>query len=211
MSKESDAVRRQIAALEAELNQRQPSAKARKSTKETLLSEIRQLEAKVKNACGESFMDDEPEMYMGDESEMGYMDDDIESEEDVDFMDDDLVDEPVVLEEDIDEFDDFDDTDDFEEDLVFASEESDDVEDEISQDYLEEVLEEVRDPDTIVTNPSMLDAAPTNYVARLKSASARLDKVANYLEQKGNKKLALRIDKIADAIDARIKQEARNA
>ena len=53
----------------------------------------------------------------------------------------------------------------------------------------------------------MLDAAPTGYVARLKSASMRLDRVAGYLEQQGSKKLAFRIDQISDAIDARIRKE----
>ncbi len=222
MSKESDAVRREIAALEAELNERQPSAKkARKSTvKDDLLSELRALEAKVKEACGESFMDDDSEMYMDDEeSAMGYMDGD-----DEDFMDDDLIDEPVVLEEDIDvdfdddlddDFDDFDDEpidlEDEEDVFMLASEEDPDIEDEINQDSLDDVLEEEKDPASIVTDMSMLDTAPTGYVARLKSASARLDKVADYLEKQGNKKLALRVDKIADAIDARIQQEANNA
>jgi len=38
----------------------------------------------------------------------------------------------------------------------------------------------------------------------LKQASMRLDKVADYCEKMGNTKLALEIDKIADAVDARI-------
>jgi hypothetical protein len=43
----------------------------------------------------------------------------------------------------------------------------------------------------------------------LKSASARLDKVAEYLEKNGRRELAFRIDKIADAIDAKVKQEGK--
>ena len=56
----------------------------------------------------------------------------------------------------------------------------------------------------MATNDSTLDAAPTGYVARLKSASARLDVVAGYLEKSGRTAMALRIDKIADSIDARV-------
>ena len=51
---------------------------------------------------------------------------------------------------------------------------------------------------------TVLDAAPTKYVANLKQASERLDKVASYLEKHGRTKEAFRIDQIADAIDSRI-------
>jgi len=239
MSKESDAVRREIAALEAELDKREkPTRQARsKVSGDNILSALQGLEDLVKNACGESFMDDDVDvemddetMYMDDEeSEMSYMDDE---ESEMSYMDDDesesMMDDDLYVEDDEDEMfmdDDFDDEDDFddldddfvdepvvlEEDLVYASETRPGIEDEINQDSLDDVLEERKDPASIVTDMSMLDAAPTNYVARLKSASARLDKVAAYLEQQGKKKLAFRIDKIADAIDARIKQEVRNA
>lgn len=49
-----------------------------------------------------------------------------------------------------------------------------------------------------------LDVAPTGYVAKMKSASSRLDAVASYLEKTGRTAMAMRIDKIADAIDTRV-------
>jgi hypothetical protein len=227
MSKESDAIRQEIAALEAELDERKkPTRQAQKTSGEDILTALHGLEKMVKSACGETYMGDEESMMggpvvmmdddMDDESACGYMDDD-ESEMYMDdesemYMDDDLVDEPVVLDEE-DDFDDFDDEpiDLEEEDIVYASETEPGIEDEITQDYLDDVLEEEKEPDNIVTDESMLDTAPTGYVARLKSASARLDRVADYLEKQGRKELALRIDKISDAIDARIKKEARDA
>ncbi len=82
------------------------------------------------------------------------------------------------------------------------------VEEEITQDRFKAV-EDLRDAD-LSTEDSMLDAAPTGYVARLRSASARLDRVAEYLEKHGKKAMAFRVDKIADAIDARIQKEEGN-
>ncbi len=79
----------------------------------------------------------------------------------------------------------------------------DGVEEEITQKYLTEV-EDLEHGTELATNDSTLDAAPTGYVARLKSASARLDVVAGYLEKSGRTAMALRIDKIADSIDARV-------
>jgi hypothetical protein len=79
----------------------------------------------------------------------------------------------------------------------------DGVEEQITQKYLTEV-EDLEHGTELATNDSTLDAAPTGYVARLKSASARLDVVAEYLEKSGRTAMALRIDKIADSIDARV-------
>lgn len=79
----------------------------------------------------------------------------------------------------------------------------DGVEEGITQKYLTEV-EDLEHGTELATNDSTLDAAPTGYVARLKSASARLDVVAEYLEKSGRTAMALRIDKIADSIDARV-------
>lgn len=76
------------------------------------------------------------------------------------------------------------------------------VEEKITQKSLTEVVD-LRDKGGLATEDSMLDAAPTKYAARLRSASSRLDAVANYLEKTGRTAQALRIDKIADAIDAR--------
>jgi hypothetical protein len=85
------------------------------------------------------------------------------------------------------------------------------VEESITQDGLSAVAE-LENKAGLATDGSMQEAAggkvaSAGYVARLRSASARLDRVATYLEQSGKKALALRVDKIADAIDARIKKE----
>jgi hypothetical protein len=77
------------------------------------------------------------------------------------------------------------------------------IEESITQDYLTEV-EDLAHGEELTTGDSVLDVAPTGYTARLKNASARLDKVASYLEKTGRTEMALRIDKIADAVDARI-------
>jgi hypothetical protein len=95
-----------------------------------------------------------------------------------------------------------------------ASEAKPGIEDEITQDYLDEVEEEAHGKE-LTTDFSMLDAAPTGYtaaeeyVARLGAATARLDKVASYLEQHRRKAMAIRIDKISDAIEARAKKASR--
>ena len=77
------------------------------------------------------------------------------------------------------------------------------VEEKITQESLSDV-EDLEHGTELTTDDSMLDAAPTGYVARLKKASARLDNVAGYLEKTGRKQLAFRIDKISDSIDARV-------
>jgi hypothetical protein len=98
----------------------------------------------------------------------------------------------------------------------FGSETKPGVEDEITQDYLSEAEGEAHG-DEMTTDDSMIDAAPTGHVAsreyasRLKRASARLDRVAEYLEANGRKPLARRIDRISDAIDARSKKALRRA
>ena len=80
------------------------------------------------------------------------------------------------------------------------------IEEEITQDRFTEV-ERLEHGTELADGPSVGAVAPTKseYVARLKNASVRLDKVAEYLEKNGRRALAFRIDKIADAIDARIK------
>lgn len=79
------------------------------------------------------------------------------------------------------------------------------IEEEITQDRFTEV-ERLEHGTELADGPSIGAVAPTKseYVARLKQASVRLDKVAEYLENNGRRALAFRIDKIADAIDARI-------
>jgi len=204
MSREKEALARDIAQLETMLGQRKAAKAASKTrvSKSQVVAAINEVEKMVtamygdESACGGGLAMDE--------TEMAYMD-----EDDDDFEDDDLL---------VDLDDDFDD-DDFEEDIVFASEDEPGIEDEITQDYLDDVLEEEKNPASIDTDETMLETAPTGYeassaktayVARLKRASARLDKVSTYVEQQGDVEMALRLDKMADAIDARIAKEVNN-
>lgn len=84
------------------------------------------------------------------------------------------------------------------------------IEEQITQDKFTEV-EKITHGEELATGPSMGAVAPTKseYVARLKSASVRLDKVADYLEKHGRRELAHRLDVIADEIDEKIKQEEK--
>ena len=77
------------------------------------------------------------------------------------------------------------------------------IEEQITQKKFTEV-EKLEHGTELATEPTTLDAAPTEYVARLKNASARLDVVAAYLEKTGRSQMALRIDRIADSIDCRV-------
>lgn len=193
MSREKEALARDIAELEDMLKTRKAAKAAPKTrvSKSQVVAAIDEVEKMVtamygdESACGGGLAMDE--------SEMLYMDDD-------------------------DDFEEYDD-DDFEEDIVFASEDEPGIEDEITQDYLDDVLEEEKNPASIDTDETMLETAPTGYeassakkayVARLKRASARLDKVSTYVEQQGDVEMALRLDKMADAIDARIAKEVNN-
>ena len=168
-------------------------APRRRYARKSLIAEINELERQLTAMP----MDEEPIMEVPVEEIGMYMDEDMD--EPVEEMGMDMyMDEPI-------------------EDMVEevgcrasrrSSEEDPDIEDEITQDYLDAVLGLRRGEGQLVTAPSMRDVAPKasgEYVKRLKRASARLDRVATYLEENGRKKLALRIDTIADAIDARIK------
>lgn len=86
------------------------------------------------------------------------------------------------------------------------------IEEEITQDRFAEVEGE-RHGEELASAGSMLEvgrevgtktASAKDYVARLMTASERLDKVAEYLEKCGRRSLAFKVDKIADAIDAKI-------
>jgi len=86
------------------------------------------------------------------------------------------------------------------------------IEEQITQDKFTEV-EKITHGEELATFPSTEEAGrkspgltvkASEYNSRLKSASERLDKVADYLEKHGRKELALRIDKIADAVDSQI-------
>jgi hypothetical protein len=88
-----------------------------------------------------------------------------------------------------------------------ASEIDTGIEDEITTDKYRE-LQRLQHGTELTTDTMMLQVAPTEseYKETLKLASARLDRVANYLEKHGYRALAFRVDKIADAIDAKIKE-----
>lgn len=87
------------------------------------------------------------------------------------------------------------------------------IEEQITQDKFTEVEGETHGEE-LATFPSTEEAGrkspgltvkSSDYTSRLKSASDRLDRVADYLEKHGRREMAHRIDKIADALDARIK------
>ena len=77
------------------------------------------------------------------------------------------------------------------------------VEEDITQKRFTEV-EDLEHGTELETGDSMLDIAPTEYVARLMKASDRLDRVADYLQGTGREALAKRVDMIANAVDERV-------
>jgi hypothetical protein len=213
---------REIVALEAQLDPKKPRRQQAKSEEDTILAALGSLESMVKEACGESFMEEEEMSYMDEDMvEMSYMDEDEMSymdEDEMSYMDE-VVEDDVMDYEDEMGYMDYMDGMGIEEDIVLAEGPGTDyppvpagAEGEITQDYLDDVLETQENPNSIVTEPSMNDAAPggEGVTAGLIRASKRLDRVAAYCEQKGSMKLAYKIDQIADAVDARIKKEARN-
>jgi len=121
---------------------------------------------------------------------------DDDAEDDADDAEEDDTDVEAAEDIDLDGFD----------DEVEASEvDPDGVEEQISQDSLSEVLGVTKGTQS-KTHDSMLSVGKKAYVAKMREASARLDRVASYLEKTGRVKLACRIDRIADAVDAKIKQ-----
>lgn len=71
------------------------------------------------------------------------------------------------------------------------------IENEITQDKFHQ-MEELRHGQELTSAPAML------YVVQLKKANVALDKIASELEQKGQKRQAFEIDKIADEIDQEV-------
>jgi hypothetical protein len=106
-----------------------------------------------------------------------------------------------------------DDDDDDDESVKASLADPNGIEEEITQDRFSEVESE-RHGEELASADSMLEvgrevgrkpvASAKEYVARLMQASDRLDKVAEYLEKNGRRSLAFKIDRISDAIDARI-------
>ena len=192
MDKETATLRESILAFEKQLTEAGSPRRAGKVTPTSkTAADIAEVE-KMLQACGE------PGMVMMDEEEsvgMGYMDLD-----DDDFLIDD---------EDYDDDDDYDD-----EDGMYASEaDPSGIEEEITDDGFSEVERLTRDTD-IADAEHTFDVAETglSHTAGLKQASARLDKLATYIEKQveagENKqwlKVALRIDQMTDSIDRRIK------
>jgi hypothetical protein len=146
-----------------------------------LLAEIDELEEQIAGMYAADEDEDEP---------ITADDDEADEEEEPITADDDDDDEVPVNEEPVE---------------VESSESAPGIEDEITQDKFREV-EDTRHGTELSSGPTMRSVAPTNYTARLMQASARLDKVAEYLEKHGRNQLAFRIDKIADAIDSHLKQ-----
>lgn len=102
--------------------------------------------------------------------------------------------------EDGDDDDDEDEDGDEDEDEKEASEERPGIEDRIKQPF-ESLAEELGVEDIGQFGLETVKDQ-TTYASRLQEASARLDRVANYFETQGHADLALRIDKISDAVDA---------
>jgi hypothetical protein len=178
------------------------------SSRKTLLAEIDELERHIGGMA-----------YMDEEDGMAYMDEDDLAVELDDVAVEDLDADPVEVVDEMSYMDD----EDMEPGCMQASEEAPGIEDEITQDSLSEV-EDLRDKEGLATEPNANAAArnttppagshpmwASEYVKRLKKASAHLDRVATHVEESGDKELALRIDKIADAIDKRANHVARRA
>lgn len=153
--------------------------------REKLAGEIDEMEKRL--AADDCDDDDDKEG----EEEMTLASDDDEANDDDD--DDDLV------------ASDDDDDDDDDAEACVASETAPGVEDRISQEYLK-AMEELRGKAQTADAPKMIPVAPTRseYKQRLVSASQRLDKVASYLEADGKTELAMRVDRVSDAIDAKL-------
>lgn len=196
------ALEDRIAALENQAGMgREPVAKP--LPRQTIATEIDELEQKI-NAM--SYMDEDDMTYMDDMDDMEEV-----AMDDIEIYSP-MVDEATVVDEIGEVVEPAMDAD--EEAYcgdygMNASETRPGVEDRITQDYLSDVQGEEHGEE-LATDGSMLDAAPTGYkaseeyVSHLKSASARLDRVANYLQKHGRVELATRIDRIADVIDSNI-------
>jgi len=113
---------------------------------------------------------------------------------------DELIDEEIAESLEVDDDFDFSASDDEDEDIeIEASDDDEDDEDiEIEASDDEEDDDDEDDEDDAEERTAML-----------RSASRRLDRVANYLERQGRVDLAARIDTVADAVDARIKTTGR--
>jgi hypothetical protein len=219
MDNDTATLMREINAFEKQLSvagspRRAKATAPRKNAK--LAAEIAEVD-RILAGCGETGMDvdmesgmdweesgmdwEEPGMEL-EEDAMSYMDIDLDSD---DLLDDDLLD------------------DDYDEPAMMGYASVADpsgIEEEITDDRFSE-MERLLNDESIVDEEHTFNVAPTDlrHTAGLKQASTRLDKLASYIENQvvehgENKqwlKVALRIDKMADGIDSRIKaaQEAK--
>lgn len=129
------------------------------------------------------------------------------------YMGDDVAPDAVAAEPTLDELETTLGMDDDDEDdgVVASLKDPSGIEEQITQDKFSEVESE-RHGEELASADSMLavgrevgrKTVASDSVARLMKASERLDKVAAYLEKHGRNNLAFKIDKIADAIDAKI-------
>ena len=203
MSSKTATLREEIASLERKFGTGRKATRQAEPPVQTerqkLASEIDELERQLEGG-----------MYMDEPVGMGsYMDEPVVDEA-TSYMDDDDFDD------DFDDDDLDDDDDDLDSMLNIASEiDSSGIEEQITQDRFHEV-EDLRNAEGIADADQVLDVAPTRYTASvgsLKSASVRLDKVADYVEKcaraENNKdwmKLAYRIDQIGERVDTRIRK-----
>jgi hypothetical protein len=122
-----------------------------------------------------------------------------------------MGDEPMAVEPTLEDLEQELGMNDEEEPVVASLADPNGIEEQITQDRFTEVEGE-RHGEELASAASALavgEESPTKpsgagYVARLMKASERLDKVAEYLEKNGRRALAFKVDKIADAVDARI-------
>lgn len=115
-----------------------------------------------------------------------------------------LADINPYIADDVDVDDDIDvEIDDDDDSLIASFVDPNGAEEDIDQSYLTEV-QRLEHGVELATGKSVLDVSPTRYVSQLKKAASRIDVVANYMEQTGRSNMALRLDRVSDAIDMRI-------
>jgi hypothetical protein len=199
MDRGKASLMREIAAFEKQLDCRSRQAKesAISAKDQKIIADLDGIIAELeKEACGEMSYDEMS--YMEDDMDYDIVEDDI-VEDDMDYMEDDMDYMEDDMEDDMDYMtymeDDYNDVE------VFAGAEED-----VTEDHWSEVQ-------NLTDNTDLSDATETNQVASLKEASARLDRLASYIENgvkngenKEWLKVALAIDKVADAIDIQIEE-----
>jgi len=196
---ERDSLLHEIKAMEKRLSQddEEEELEAQEEEEEEITAQDEELEEE----------EDEIELGQDEEEEIKAQDEEFEEEEEIEVgQDEDLVSQIEELSQELEEVEDEEEA----EDIISSarnraakrrktrsSEKSPGVEDQITQDYLDEVEE--------AAGSKVKTVEPKNaFVARVKVATQRLDRVADYLEKKGDKRLALRIDRLSDALDKSI-------